>query len=97
MGDDTDIRASSDWRSPEKYAPMLALNRRALAWQCLCRDRGFLNAAAAVPPPHTYIVRDDPPIVVATLSKEDYLASWGVLFHTVPRPGDGGGLCRLAS
>lgn len=97
MGDDASGRASSDWRSPEKYAPLLALDRRAMAWQCLCRDQDFLAAAAAVPPPLTYIMRDEPPILVGTLSDEDHLASWGLLFRTAARPDDGGGLCRLAS
>lgn len=97
MGDGVDSDVNSDWRSPEKYAPMLALDRRALAWQCLSRDQDFLAAAAAMPPPHTYIMRDKPPIVVASLSDEGHLASWGLLFRTATSPGDGGGLCRLAS
>ena len=97
MGDGVDAGSSPDWRNPGKYAPMVALDRRAMAWQCLCRDQEFLAAAAAVPPPHTYIMRDEPPIVVGTLSEEDHLASWGLLFRPANRPGDGGGLCRLAS
>ena len=97
MGDDAGAAASSDWRSPEKYAPMVALDRRAMAWQCLCRDQDFLATAAAVPPPHTYIMRAEPPIVVGTLSEEDRLASWGLLFRPATSPDDGGGLCRLAS
>lgn len=97
MGDGVDAGSSPDWRSPEKYAPMLALDRRALAWQCLCRDQSFQDAAASVAPASLYSVRNDPPIIVVTLSEEDRLAPWGVHFPSVARPVDGGGLCRLAS
>jgi hypothetical protein len=97
MDDGVDIRSSSTWRSPKSYESMLALDRRALAWQCLCRDRKFLIAAASVAPASIHIMRNNPPIIVVNLSEKDRLAPWGVHFRAVAGPPDGGGLCRLAS
>ena len=89
--------SNQDWRSPENYTPMLAYGRRALAWQCLCRDRNFLETVQSAMPTSIEIWREEPPIIVVTLSDEDRLASWGVYFRPLPTTGDGGRLCRLAS
>ena len=96
MADGVDEEKCPNWRDPERYETMLALDRRAWAEQCVSRDRDFIAAVALVVPVSLNTLRRDPSITVVTLPRDHRLAAWGLHFRSVLGPSSGDELCRLA-
>ncbi len=96
MPDDVEPECHPNWRDTGIYEPLLALDRRAWAWQCLSRNEEFSPIAASMMLASTRVVRADPLIAVVTLPQDDRLAPWGLHFRATVGPSPGDGLCRVA-
>jgi hypothetical protein len=96
MTDDAQPERDPDWRNARSYEPMLALDRRAWAWECLRRNEEFSTLLASMTPVTTCIMRDDPLITIVTLPRDDRLNPWGLHFRPTAGPSPGDELCRVA-
>ncbi|WP_425600534.1 transcriptional regulator domain-containing protein [Nitrospirillum viridazoti] len=97
MTKESDPKQPSAWRTAGHYESMLALDSRAMAWQCLRRDPAFSSAAASVRLTNLHIVRPVPRIFVARLPADNPLTPWGLYFRRYTGPMASGTAPILAS
>lgn len=97
MTRESDPKRPSAWRTAGHYESMLALDSRAMAWQCLRRDPAFSSAAASVQLANSRIIRSVPRIFVARLAADNPLTPWGLHFRWCTGPTARGAAPILAS